>query len=165
VPTGQVFMPASASGEITVSLRTSDASSGESQFLSSAANIWAVTSMNQKPNCQSGSSSSSLACPRTFGTISLRNWKGALSAPKGQTAKICRSKGSTQRKLRVFLDRLLAKHKARIWVAAMIDERFVLGKVDALFSHFAKERGGLSTPVDPVQSPIHVACLTSNTDI
>ena len=33
----------------------------------------------------------------------------------------------------------------------MIDERFVLGKVDALFSHFAKERGGLSTPVDPVQ--------------
>ncbi len=33
----------------------------------------------------------------------------------------------------------------------MIDERFVLGKVDALFSQFAKERGGLSAPVDPVQ--------------
>ena len=116
VPTGQVFMPEQvlAPGEITVSLRTSDTPFGESQFL-----VVCSKYLGRDFNPAEADLS------RWF-QLNLADLKddirkdfleelevSAVGTPRGKQRRSVSAKDQPKEKLKVFLDRLLAKHKSR----------------------------------------------------
>jgi 5'-nucleotidase len=116
VPTGQVFMPApaSASGEITVSLRTSDASSGESQFLVVCSKYLGGDFNESEAELSQWFKLKLASLSEGVRDDFLEELEGsALGTPKGKQRRSAAPKDQPKEKLRVFLDRLLAKHKAR----------------------------------------------------